>query len=542
MKNLKWRIVFVTLFSLAFSAQAVKAEQTNAPKASEVKDIKAYCLDFNWGDKGFAAAGTWKDANPAAHLAWYKATGANVIQTFCVSCNGYAWYKNGVVPEQPGLKYDFLRDLVKLGHQEGMLVLGYFCISANTRWGQENPTLSYGTPSTYHIPYTDEYLAYLSAAITDAVKTTGIDGFMIDWVWQPNRKANEGKWLDAEKKLYQQLMGEPFPGEDKLTKEQDLAYSRKAIDRCWKTIRKAAKDVNPACIIWLTTNNMKHPHVVNSDMYREVDWLLAEAGRIEEFGAIKSMVGTHTRLTTCFADWNGQDAAKVVPEALAAGIGLYGFAKPMGKEGTINLDKLFPRQLSELTGNDRNIAALARAYRGKSMDSEWVNNDFVEPAVPPAVRITLKRRGRGWSDTAKLTFEKDLAIIAVRTPYQTGRAQLARTGDKWPSTILIRLGRKNPDTPGPTHFRIANGKIGASIIQAGETKVIAGEMQGGLDLNKVWEAKPFLNEGNPASPVKLENVQTKTTPEDEEITVPAKLLEGNPEMLCFEWCNGDKVR
>jgi hypothetical protein len=85
--------------------------------------------------------------------------------------------------------------------------------------------------------------------------------------------------------------------------------------------------------------------------------------------------------------------------------------------------------------------------------------------------------------------------------------------------------------------------IGASIIQAaGEPKVIAGEMQGGLDLNKVWEAKPFLNDGNPASPIKLENVQTKTTPEDEEITVPAKLLEGNPEMLCFEWCNGDKVR
>jgi hypothetical protein len=30
--------------------------------------------------------------------------GVNTIQTFIVSCNGYAWYKNGVVPEQPGLK------------------------------------------------------------------------------------------------------------------------------------------------------------------------------------------------------------------------------------------------------------------------------------------------------------------------------------------------------------------------------------------------------------------------------------------------------
>jgi hypothetical protein len=29
-------------------------------------------------------------------------------QSFAVSCNGYAWYKNGIVPEQPGLKHNFL--------------------------------------------------------------------------------------------------------------------------------------------------------------------------------------------------------------------------------------------------------------------------------------------------------------------------------------------------------------------------------------------------------------------------------------------------
>ena len=91
------------------------------------------------------------------------------------------------------------------------------------------------------------------------MRKTGIDGFMIDWVWMPKRQSTEGKWLECEKKLYQQLMGEPFPGEDKLTKEQDLAYSRKAIDRCWKTIRKAAKDANPNCIVWLTSNHIDTP-------------------------------------------------------------------------------------------------------------------------------------------------------------------------------------------------------------------------------------------------------------------------------------------
>jgi hypothetical protein len=122
--------------------------------------------------------------------------------------------------------------------------------------------------------------AYLSEAIGDAVKTTGIDGFMIDWVWQPKRQSTQGKWIEAEKNLYRQLMGEPFPGEDQLTGEQDLAYSRKAIDRCWQTIKKAAKGANPDVIIWLTSNNLTHKHVVDSDMYREVDWLMAEAGNM----------------------------------------------------------------------------------------------------------------------------------------------------------------------------------------------------------------------------------------------------------------------
>ena len=66
---------------------------------------EAFCVDFNWGPggpNGFAKPGLWADADPAKHVAWYEALGANVIQTFAVSCNGYAWYKGGKIPAQPG--------------------------------------------------------------------------------------------------------------------------------------------------------------------------------------------------------------------------------------------------------------------------------------------------------------------------------------------------------------------------------------------------------------------------------------------------------
>lgn len=355
--------------------------ESGASQPSKIDEIKSYCLDFNWGGRRrFAKPGSWSNADPAEHVAWYKAMGVNVIQTFAVSCNGYAWYKNGVVPEQPGLKHDFLPEMVKLGHKEGMLVMGYFCISANPKWAKDHPELSYGAPATYHIPYTDEYLAYLTASISDAVKKTGIDGFMIDWLWQPKRQSTKGKWLDCEKKLYQQLMDEPFPGEGKLTPKQDLAYSRKAIDGCWKAIRKAAKDANPKCIVWVTTNHMNHPHVLNSDMYKEVDWLMNESGDMKRIHAVKSMVGKNTRLITCLAHWNGQDATKVVPDAIKAGVGLYGFAKPRTADtGIVPLKKILTRPVSSLRGDDRNIAVLARAYHGVSAEAERNDNGkFVE--------------------------------------------------------------------------------------------------------------------------------------------------------------------
>ncbi|MCX6873028.1 MAG: hypothetical protein NTW21_04365 [Verrucomicrobia bacterium] len=378
---------FILTALTATAATAAEPPATPVPKSAGIKDIKAYCLDFNWAAtdrkrKPFATPGTWAGADPAQHVAWYKAMGANVIQTFCVSTNGYAWYQNGLVPEQPELKHDFLPEVVKLGHQEGMLVFGYFCIAANPKWGTDHPDLSYGTSTTYHIPYTDEYLAYLSASIGDAVKKTGIDGFMIDWLWMPERNSTAGKWLECEKKLYQQLMGEPFPGEDKLVRgmPQYRAYGRKALDRCWKAIRKAAKDANPQCILWLTSNQINHPMVVNSDMYKETDWLMNEAGDRKSIDAVKAMIGPHTRLITCLASWNGQDATKVVPEALQAGLGLYGFTVPRNDGGLVPLEGILSRPVSELKDDDRNIAVLARAYHGASIDSvRDAKGEFVEP-------------------------------------------------------------------------------------------------------------------------------------------------------------------
>ncbi len=89
------RLVATLLTAALFSLTAPNAHA--APPAAPA-ERKAYCIDFNWGPGGpnaFSKPGLWADADPTAHVAWYQDIGCNIIQTFAVSCNDYAWYKNG---------------------------------------------------------------------------------------------------------------------------------------------------------------------------------------------------------------------------------------------------------------------------------------------------------------------------------------------------------------------------------------------------------------------------------------------------------------
>ena len=338
--------------------------------------IKAFDIDFNWGEGGpnaFAKPGLWANANPSEHIKWYEDLGCNTVQTFAVSCNGYAWYKNGIIPEQPGLKYDFLTDMVRLGHKKNMKVFGYFCAGANTKWGLDHPDLSYGIPSNPHIPFTTQYLDYLCASIEDAIRKTKMDGFMVDWIWNPGTPLEPYpplKWIACEQIMFNELMNLPFPGIDKITPEIENQFRRKAIDRCWKRIRETAKKADPDCLIWLTCCQVTSKDVVGSNMFKEADLLMNEGGDLAGVESIRNMVGEHTRLLTCLANWNKQDAAEIVPGAIKANIGLYGFTKAGANSLLPSIDSFLSKAVDSFQGDDRNIAALARAYKGLS--SEYI--------------------------------------------------------------------------------------------------------------------------------------------------------------------------
>jgi alpha-L-fucosidase len=335
--------------------------------------IRAFCIDFNWGPggpNGFAPPGLWADADPEQHVAWYAGLGANVIQTFAISCDGYAWYQGGKVPPQPGLRHDFTTRLVSLGHARGMRVMGYFCVAANTRWGQEHPDLSYGTPATFHLPLTDAYLDYLGEAITEALRKTKMDGFMVDWLWNPSdearQQANHGQWLKAEQQLFTQLTGNSFPADGKPAPEDRLLYEQKATERCWRRIHDTAKRVKPGCIIWLSCHDVRSPHFLNTSVFKEADWLMDESGTPEAMRAVALRLGARTQPMLCLVGWGDRhDARKVLSDTASAAYDIYGFSKPGTNSLPLPIAECLGKPMDSFSGNDRNIAALARWFNGK---------------------------------------------------------------------------------------------------------------------------------------------------------------------------------
>jgi len=176
------------------------------------------------------------------------------------------------------------------------------------------------------------------------------------------------KWIPCEQEMFSELMNKPFPGIEKITPEAELEFRRKAIDRTWKRIKATVEKTDPDCIIWLTCAQLTNRDIAGSDMLKEVDWVLNEAGDIATTISAQSMLGKNTRMVTCLANWNGQDAAVVIPAAIKENVGLYGFTKPVKGSIMPPLDYYLSVHPDSLKGDARNIALLARTYNNLPVD------------------------------------------------------------------------------------------------------------------------------------------------------------------------------
>jgi hypothetical protein len=340
--------------------------------------IKAFDISFNWDATGPAKPGLYGQADPAEHIRWHRELGGNVIGTSCVSFNGYAWYKDSAVaPVTPDMTHDFLPEMVELAHREGMLCLGYFCLSSNPVWRAQHPKEDFylwppmnkvsETINAHSIIYTDEYLDYFARMIQDGLRKTDMDGFMVDWLRPPERGKPEDygkqlpvadqRWLPREKQLYRELMRLQFPIHAMSDSPEIIEYERRLMERAWVRIKEAVASVRPA-IIW--TN---HPFRRSDDplwtghrVLKEADWILNESPEVEFLDWLHRQIGPHTRIIQNLCGWKNHDAS-IWKKVDFPTVGLYGFCQADPKTTLASAD-----YMSMCAANQKNIAIVREAY------------------------------------------------------------------------------------------------------------------------------------------------------------------------------------
>ena len=343
-------------------------------------------IDLNWTGDKFPPPGHWADVSPADHVGWCADLGANVIHSYTVSCNGYAWYKGGIVPPQPGLKHDYFREVMRLAHKRNMLVPGYYCVGANTKWAEEHPRQTYNPFTAVHIPLTDQYLDFLCDSIADGMKKTGMDVCALDWIWcpgtqgkvfTPSGEPHEQAWIDDEKELFTQLTGTRFPSSGVPNDEDKLAYERLAIERAWKRVRETRDSTDRNCLLAIWMNHPDRPSIQGSKIFEEVDWYISENGKPDRLEFARARARKETRLIQNLCGWANHDAKAYLSDPKYASFDMSGFAEPrangllppVAEYLSKPIDSFPHDEKNRIATNDYNIAAIARFFRGLPMDA-----------------------------------------------------------------------------------------------------------------------------------------------------------------------------
>jgi hypothetical protein len=400
------------------------------------KPIRSFCIDFNMQvisnqfNFDYAAPGQWADADPEAHVDWYQVFGVNCIQSFVLSCNGYAWYKGGPVPEQPGLKYDFLAELASRAHEKKMLVFGYYPLDLNILYGEQHPEERYyqsvwmGIPKAYHIPFTTNYIDYVCASVDDVLRRTDIDGLLLDQVVNITGYVR-GHWLECEQAMYREITGKPFPGEEEITTQEILDFRRWSSDRILYRICQTARKAKPECVLWINSIDVAYefPHA---------DWYLNEPMDLDQIRVAKErMPGRSHRYIQALAGWPSHDPRIVMQMTNYAQMDFYGFMELVDGSLPPPVEDYLSRPVASFPAtdylgiNDRNVAMMIRMYQGKS-------NSYVTPMT----RIDRVRKSsipsQDWNALDQL-----LGRLNQGSPYPK---TLAATGAFADLNTLIPLG------------------------------------------------------------------------------------------------------
>ncbi|MDR1817012.1 MAG: hypothetical protein LBR07_02300, partial [Puniceicoccales bacterium] len=330
--------------SSAGNAATGSTSAAGVPAITAPERIRSWCVDFNWLNGTYAPPGYWTNvADPAKHIAWHRDMNCNALSTFAVPFHGLAWFRSEVAPVNPGLKHDFLPEMVRLGERHGIKVFAYINVAANRFWSAQYPAESRrgAFVSRPTVALTSRYLDYLRRLVAEIFAKANPAGLHIDWLVSPMASGNAtvqngadtataaGKakaakaaaaWLPCEREMWRELLGEKFPAGSAPSAADAAEFHKRAVVRAWKIIRETAKAARSDALLRFNCPHLENPQLRGTPIFRETDWLVGETGDIAGIRAIKQHAGPHTRLLTCLAEWNGKDPLKMLAAIDASGL------------------------------------------------------------------------------------------------------------------------------------------------------------------------------------------------------------------------------
>jgi hypothetical protein len=110
-------------------------------------------------------------------------------------------------------------------------------------------------------------------------------------------------------------------------------------------------------------------------MLKEVDWAMNESPDPKLYEAGRRVVGKRTRMLQNLVGWAAHDAGKFLADPNHRSLDFYGFAEPGDNSLPLPISEYLGKPAAAFMGenrvsaNDRNIAALARFYRGLPPDA-----------------------------------------------------------------------------------------------------------------------------------------------------------------------------
>lgn len=146
---------------------------------------------------------------------------------------------------------------------------------------------------------------------------------------------------------------------------------------------------------------------------------------------------------------------------------------------------------------------------------------------PTKFKVTTKKK----DDAVEIRAEKDRTVFSVKCPSGIGQAVIAREGEDWPGSVVLRLHLK-----GLENFRVSNGTVALAAAVSGDGKALRvrvwQDAREGTPLDAtspLWmDVRPLTGDGKPAGGLPLKGGSF-------EITLPKAFFAGNPKSIALRW-------